>query len=64
MKSLNMEEIENISGGWDWAINIGGVVEVSGTGEELVAGYYWCVGQMSDFFTWWDPAGYYPREDC
>lgn len=64
MKSLNMEEIENVSGGWDWTISFGDFVEVSGTGEELASGYYWAVGQMSDFFTWWDPAGYYSASGC
>ena len=64
MRSLNMEEVGTISGGWDWSINIGGIVEVSGSGEELMAGYDWAVDQMSDFFTWWDPAGYYQASGC
>jgi hypothetical protein len=64
MRSLKVEEMEVVSGGWEWTISFGDFVEVSGTGEELAAGYDWCVSQMSDFFTWWDPAGYYGPVGC
>jgi hypothetical protein len=63
MQNLSVEDIENVSGGWDWVFEFGPIT-VSGTGEEFAAGYDWCVSQMSDFFTWWDPAGYYGPVGC
>lgn len=58
MKNLTNIEIDKVAGGWDFEFDIG-IVKFSGTGEELAAGYDWAVDQMSDFFTWWDPMGYY-----
>jgi len=59
MRNLEIQEMELVSGGFEWEINLGGVVRVRGDGSDIAAGYDWAVGQMSDFFTWWDPAGYY-----
>jgi hypothetical protein len=59
MRNLEIQEMELVSGGFEWEINIGNVVRVSGDGDDLANAYDWAVDQMSDFFTWWDPAGYY-----
>lgn len=64
MKNLTFNEVESVSGGEvEWEFNIG-VFRIGGNGSDLAAGYYWAVGQMSNFFTWWDPANYYPDETC
>jgi len=63
MQNLSVKDIESVSGGWDWELNIGPIT-VSGSGEELASGYDWAVDQMADFFTWWDPAGYYSASGC
>lgn len=58
MRSLENQEIDSVAGGWDAVFHFG-IVDVNVSGQELVGAYDWAVGQMSDFFTWWDPAGYY-----
>jgi hypothetical protein len=59
MHVLNLEETDTVSGGWEWSINIGDVVEISGDGSELVAAYDWAVDKTADFFCWWDPMDYF-----
>ncbi len=58
MRELNLKELDEVSGGWSlwWDF---GVVGGSMEGSEVIAAYYYAVEQTSNFFTWWDPAGYY-----
>ena len=61
MKNLTVQEIETVAGGeitWEFDV---GFFSMSGDGGDIASGYNWAVGQMSDFFTWWDPMGYYDR---
>ncbi len=60
MRTLGMNEIELVSGGLD--IHIGtDWVGIDTDGGDLITAYDWAVEQMTDFFEWWDPAGYYSR---
>jgi hypothetical protein len=64
MKNLTVQDIETVSGGevtWEFDV---GFFSMQGDGGDLAAGYDWCVSQVSDFFTWWDPAGYYGPVSC
>lgn len=64
MKNLTLQDVDKVSGGEvEWEFDIG-FFRISGDGSDFAAGYNWCVGQMSDFFTWWDPAGYYQASGC
>ncbi len=64
MKNLTVQETQTVSGGdIEWEFDAG-FFKVAGDGSDLAAGYYWAVDQMSDFFTWWDPAGYYSASGC
>jgi hypothetical protein len=58
MRELKTEEIDQVSGGADFWFDFG---FVGGTfsGSEFIASYYYAVEQTRNFFTWWDPAGYY-----
>jgi hypothetical protein len=58
MRTLSDCEIESVSGGWTWEVDIG-IFKMQGTGAELYSFYDWTVNQTTVFFTWWDPAGYY-----
>ncbi|MES3008656.1 MAG: hypothetical protein V4751_12890 [Pseudomonadota bacterium] len=60
MRILGKQEIELVSGGADFHIGTDGV-GVDFTDDEIFAVYDWAVDQMTDFFEWWDPAGYYSR---
>ena len=64
MRKLDEAELNSVSGGdWSFSLDFGGVgIEVSGeeTIQEIVGGAYGgAVDAMANFFTWWDPAGYY-----
>ncbi len=60
MRNLATREIESVSGGFDVTLH-GGFFDVHIPGEDFVTAYNWAVGETSDFFTWWDPMGYYDR---
>jgi hypothetical protein len=60
MRSLNAEEVTNVAGG-EWSVTLDlvfveGTLSGPETAQEIYAG---AVDAMADFFTWWDPAGYY-----
>lgn len=63
MRAIATDDLNGIYGGWHVSVDFG-AVEFEFSGEEIYSGYNWCVGQMSDFFTWWDPAGYYEASGC
>ncbi len=58
MQNIDLENLDSVAGGWDVTVDLG-PVQFNFSGEEAAAAYDWSVNQMSDFFTWWDPAGYY-----
>lgn len=60
MRFLDKDEITNVSGG-NWKVNLDlGIIEVELSGTETGGQIYGgAVDYMADFFTWWDPAGYY-----
>jgi hypothetical protein len=71
MRTLNFKELEYVSGG-DWSLGFDlGVIDGTLSGTETVqeiagsiangvsVAYGGAVGAMANFFTWWDPAGYY-----
>ncbi len=64
MRTLNSMELENVSGGdWSWEVDLGitkFIVSGEESVQEIVGGAYGgAVDAMANFFTWWDPAGYY-----
>ncbi len=60
MRTLQMHEIEQVSGGFEISIDLPGI-DVLITSEDISMAYDWAVDSMTDFFEWWDPAGYYNR---
>jgi hypothetical protein len=64
MRTLNNVEAEHVSGG-EWHLDFDlGFINGGFSGPESVqqvvgGAYYGAVDAMADFFTWWDPAGYY-----
>jgi hypothetical protein len=55
-----MQEIALVSGGAEFHIGSDGW-SVDFNDGEVGDVYDWAVDQMTDFFEWWDPAGYYSR---
>ncbi len=60
MRTLGKQEIELVAGGADFHIGSDGW-GFDFTSEEVGMVYDWAVDQMTEFFEWWDPAGYYSR---
>ncbi len=60
MRTLGKHEIELVSGGAEFTFGSDGW-EVGFTSGEVAEVYDWAVDAMTDFFEWWDPAGYYSR---
>ncbi len=60
MRTLGMQEIGMVSGGAEFHIGSDGW-GVDFNDGEVADVYNWAVDQMTDFFEWWDPAGYYNR---
>jgi hypothetical protein len=58
MRTLATQEIGCICGGTTNAIEWR-PFDSPFTSDEVAGAYDWAVDQMSDFFTCWDPAGYY-----
>jgi hypothetical protein len=58
MRALQLREIEQVSGGFEVSIDLPGI-DVLLEGEDFSNAYDWAVEQMTEFFEWWDPAGYY-----
>ena len=58
MRELTSNEVEVVAGGVDFWFDLG-IVGGTFSGSEAIAAYYYLVEQTADFFTWWDPAGYY-----
>ncbi|MES2604730.1 MAG: hypothetical protein V4603_07310 [Pseudomonadota bacterium] len=60
MRNVSVSELEEVSGGeWTVTLHLGiADVELSGpeTAQEIYGG---AVDAMADFFTWWDPVGFY-----
>ena len=60
MRTLNSNEVSEVSGGeWEVGFDFGffdGYVKGDETIQEIYGG---AVDMMADFFTWWDPNGYY-----
>lgn len=71
MRTLNCGELEFVSGGdWSFEVDLGvtkwivsgdeTLQDMVGSAADAVSGAYGgAVDAMADFFTWWDPAGYY-----
>ncbi len=58
MRILGTREIELVAGGASFHVGtdyVGFDFDSSEVGEV----YDWAVEQMTEFFEWWDPAGYY-----
>ncbi len=60
MRVLQMREIEQVSGGFEVSIDLPGI-DVVLVEDDFANAYDWAVDAMTDFFEWWDPAGYYSR---
>ncbi len=60
MRTLGKEEIELVSGGAEFHVG-SDYIGVEFEDGEVAAVYNWAVDAMTDFFEWWDPAGYYNR---
>jgi hypothetical protein len=60
MRALQLREIEQVSGGFEVSIDLPGI-DVLLEEEDFSNAYNWAVEQMTYFFEWWDPAGYYNR---
>jgi len=60
MRTLGMQEVAMVSGGAEFHIGSDGW-SVDFNDGEVGDVYNWAVDQMTDFFEWWDPAGYYNR---
>ncbi len=60
MRTLGMQEVQQVSGGAEiwWDLGVWGGKT---TTEEIGEFYDTAVDAMTDFFEWWDPAGYYNR---
>jgi hypothetical protein len=67
MRALHENEVEIVAGG-DWSVTINlPFVDVKMSGPESIQdvlsgvgdAYGGAVDYMADFFTWWDPAGFY-----
>ena len=67
MRTLNIAEINEVSGG-EWQLGfdlvfVEGDIKGEETVQDIAAGvaqvYGGAVDTMADFFTWWDPAGFY-----
>jgi hypothetical protein len=60
MRTLNISEVSEVSGG-ECSVDFEfGPIGVHFSGPETVQDIYGgAVDVMADFFTWWDPNGYY-----
>lgn len=60
MRDLKIAEVTEVSGG-EWSVDFAvGPVKFHFEGEETAQEIYGgAVDAVADFFTWWDPAGYY-----
>ncbi len=58
MRKLEMQEIEHVAGGFSAVVHLG-LVDFEFSESNFSSAYHWAVMRTADFFTWWDPAGYY-----
>ncbi len=60
VRVLQLRAIEQVAGGFEVSIDLPDI-NILLEEEDFSNAYNWAVDQMTDFFEWWDPAGYYNR---